>query len=466
MDKEEEGEQGQGFGDFPDAEGIRGRVESGRAHAGRADAPQGVPVEDMHGALAIAGGDHGYGRLGEQDGQAGAEQRMNRDQGGAQRQVEHQAAGIDDEQQPLLALAHHEVGGEVVHEAAEDGAHEPFLHPHGIVVILAVDQADDPVRLDKEHEHDGQGHADEPAHGIVGQPAELGPVVFPQPDEQRIEDAAQKQVGDQDGDAVDKLPGDAVLGDHDRSGLALQEIEVGLVVEDGGQGHEHEHAAVLGRGPGPSQGFALEGEPGEVGPGQGQPDAAGEVDAILDELEQRDPVRLGAERQQGDGIAVADDAGQDPDAPLQFLASLDPDGHEKGAGNGLQAHAGGNDQHEIGKPRGVMLDENEHGHAEPAGCKQNALEQGVLGQDVALVAEFLAQGRDQGLVEAEFPQKQDDGGQAEGDHEFAVIACGEPSQVDEEKRVQAVVNPLGAGELGEFRKDTVGGAGGTFPWRG
>jgi hypothetical protein len=47
-------------------------------------------------------------------------------------QVDHQAGNINDEEQPLLALAEHQIGGQVVEKGADHGRGQVFLQPDGL----------------------------------------------------------------------------------------------------------------------------------------------------------------------------------------------------------------------------------------------------------------------------------------------------------------------------------------------
>ena len=94
--------------------------------------------------------------------------------------------------------------------------------------------------------------------------------------------ALQEQVGDQPGDAVHRLPGNAVLGHALGPGVLLEEKEVGLVVDDGRDFDNAKYQAQLQGGTQPSQGGPLE---PEAAPGAHQDKAASQVDQALDELE-------------------------------------------------------------------------------------------------------------------------------------------------------------------------------------
>lgn len=85
--EEAEGDQGKRFRDFADTEPVGGKVQSGSGQAGRRDAPHGLEVDDAHGDLAVGSGGHGHGRLGDEHGQAGAEQRVHGNERGAQGEV-------------------------------------------------------------------------------------------------------------------------------------------------------------------------------------------------------------------------------------------------------------------------------------------------------------------------------------------------------------------------------------------
>ena len=73
----------------------------------------------------------------------------------------------------------------------------------------------------------------------------LAAVHLPELDEEREQDALQEQVGDQPGDAVHRLPGNAVLGHAVGPGVLLEEKEVGLVVDDGRDFDKAKHQAQL-----------------------------------------------------------------------------------------------------------------------------------------------------------------------------------------------------------------------------
>lgn len=87
QDQETEGNQGQYFRDFAHAQPVGGEIQPRAGQAGRRDAPHGLEVDDAHGDLAVGGGGHGHGRLGDEHGQAGAEQRVHGNERGAQGEV-------------------------------------------------------------------------------------------------------------------------------------------------------------------------------------------------------------------------------------------------------------------------------------------------------------------------------------------------------------------------------------------
>ena len=98
------------------------------------------------------------------------------------------------------------------------------------------------------------------------------------------------------------------VGAHQfRAAVSLQEENVGLVVADGGQGHEHEDHPGPGRAPGPGKPPAAQGEARDGLPAQGEPGPAGQVDQVLDHLEQPQAPARPAQEHSGQGVAVAQD---------------------------------------------------------------------------------------------------------------------------------------------------------------
>ena len=89
--------------------------------------------------------------------------------------------------------------------------------------------------------------------------------------------------------------------------------------------------------------------------GQDQPQAAGQVGHGLDEFVGRHRQGRGPEDQGQEAVAEAHGRGQGLDLALEVLAPLHLQGHEKGIGQGLQGHAGGQQQHDPAQRRGVAL---------------------------------------------------------------------------------------------------------------
>ena len=60
----------------------------------------------------------------------------------------------------------------------------------------AVNQGDDAVALDEQHEHDHQGDGQQPAAGVLGQLGDFAAVHLPELNEEREQDALEEQAGD------------------------------------------------------------------------------------------------------------------------------------------------------------------------------------------------------------------------------------------------------------------------------
>ena len=132
----------------------------------------------------------GHPALGEHHGQGRPHEGPTGNDQAAPDQVEGQPAQVKDQEQPLVPHADHEKGRQVVHKGKDHGHRQELLQPDGLRVLGAVNQGDDPVAFDEQHEHDHHGGGQQPAGGVLGQEGDFGAVHLPELDEEREQDGS------------------------------------------------------------------------------------------------------------------------------------------------------------------------------------------------------------------------------------------------------------------------------------